>query len=132
LKGGPGFGELYARWYRAGVTQPALQILAALSSAKGRQYRRLYPRLLGVYTCRRKAGLLLSERPACNECERLGQQYAELVLSRTNLEERYLSAKLRHDHELAAMFVIKLNDAASAIARLRQAMRDHVKQAHPD
>ena len=74
----------------------------------------------------------MSERSACKECERLGQQYAELVLSRTNLEERYLSAKLRHDHELAAMFVIKLNDAASARARLRQAMRDHLRDAHID
>jgi hypothetical protein len=74
----------------------------------------------------------LSARSACNECERLGQKYAELVLSRTNVEERYLSAKLRHDHELAAMFVIKLHDIASHIARLREAMRDHAKQPHPD
>jgi hypothetical protein len=74
----------------------------------------------------------LSERSACKECECLGEEYAELVFNHVNLEERYLSAKLRHDHELAAMFVIKLNDAVSEIARKRQAMRDHVKRAHPD
>jgi len=74
----------------------------------------------------------LSARSACSECERLGQKYTELVLSRTNIEERYLSAKLRHDHELAAMFVIRLHDIASEVARIRQAMSDHAKQAHPD
>jgi hypothetical protein len=75
--------------------------------------------------------LLLSERSACRECARLGQEYAELILSHAGLEERFLSAKLRHDHELAAMFVIKLHDAASEIARMRQAMKDHAKQTHP-
>lgn len=80
------------------------------------QHQRLYLRLLQVYTSRRKRGLLLSERSACKECERLGQEYAELILSHVNLEERFLSAKLRHDHELAATFVIKLNDVASELA----------------
>ena len=94
--------------------------------------QRLYLRLHRVYTSRRQRGFSLSERSACKECERLGQEYAELILSHVNLEERFLSAKLRHDHELAATFVIKLNDVASEIARKRQAMKDHVKQAHPD
>jgi hypothetical protein len=84
-----------------------------------------------VYTSP-QAGLLLSKRSACQECERLGGEYGDLILTRANLEERYLSAKLQHDHELAAMFIIKLHDVASQVARLRQAMIDHTKQPHPD
>jgi hypothetical protein len=75
---------------------------------------------------------LLSKRSACKECERLGQEYGELVLSHTRVEERFLSAKLSHDHEQAAMFVIRMRDFALQMARTRQAIRDHLRQAHPD
>jgi hypothetical protein len=75
---------------------------------------------------------LLSERSACKECERLGREYGAIMLSHVNLEERFLSAKLRHDHELAAMFVIRMHDSESQMARTRQAIRDHLRQAHAD
>jgi hypothetical protein len=49
----------------------------------------------------------------CKECERLGQEYGELVPSHTCVEKRLLSPKLNHDHEQAAVFVIRMHDFAS-------------------
>jgi hypothetical protein len=78
------------------------------------------------------AGLLLSERSACKECERLGREYGELMLSHVTLEDRFLDAKLRHDHELAKAIVGQMRYLGAVLAGKRQAMRDHLRQVHRD
>lgn len=73
----------------------------------------------------------MSERSACPECERLGREYGDLMLSQVTLEERFISAKLRHDHELATALARQMHGLASERARMRHAMRDHGSKAHP-
>jgi hypothetical protein len=74
----------------------------------------------------------VNERSTCRECERLGREYGDLTISHVALEERFISAKRRHNHELASVLVRQMHDLALEMARRRQAMRDHGNETHPD
>jgi Mn-dependent DtxR family transcriptional regulator len=76
-------------------------------------------------------GRVVSERSACPEGERLGQEYGDLMLSHVTLEEKFISAKLRHDHELATALARQMHHLASERARMRHAMRHHGNKEHP-
>jgi hypothetical protein len=53
------------------------------------------------------------------------------MLSHVTLEEKFISAKLRHDHELATALVRQMHHLASERARMRHAMRHHGNKEHP-
>jgi hypothetical protein len=74
----------------------------------------------------------LSEGLACQDCERLGREYGEAMFRHLRLEEEFMAAKIRRDHDQAKAVMRQLHDLAAEMARMRQAMMDHGKQSHPD
>ena len=66
----------------------------------------------------------------CQECERLWQEYSDVIQKSFRLEERLSRAKLHQDNEQVKALTARLASLADSQTRLGQALTEHVGQAH--
>lgn len=66
----------------------------------------------------------------CPECNRLWAEYSDVIQKTFRLEERISHARLHLDHEQIVALAERLITLADSQMRLRQALTEHVGQAH--
>jgi len=66
----------------------------------------------------------------CPECDRLWQDYNEIIQKAFRLRERLSQAKLMQDFYQAKALTARLAALEDAQTRLSQALTEHISQAH--
>ena len=66
----------------------------------------------------------------CPECNRLWQEYSEVIQKSFRLEERLSRAKLHQDDEQVKALTTRLASLAESQTRIGQTLTEHVGQAH--